>query len=561
MAEETRRTSTPKRPGTWLCALRNQGGSHTSLEGSEAQDDQETTPSPLTKEQIEGHLSALRSIIKDHNRKNKTEPIRLDFDEEDNAVKDTRIVKGKEVVDDDLRNPFKEALKTPLTRRIIEFAGPEYKMPSNIKLYDGIAYPEDHLGRFASATNLVIIGVPEVMKISSFMDSLKCPELAKRFSDKAPATVDEIMKRLDDFVRSEKAFDQTELPKGETGKQHQKSYFLSGKGQSTSLPYTKRRLSDLGDTRPHFGCSHQTPQGNSGNRNSITLGTPEADDTPPEGWKHGQVLQLPSRERSPHYDCRHLRRQLEAVLEFGKLNHLVKDVRQRGRGNQRGDGPQQAKITNMDVLDEPLIVEAKVEGYLVRRIYIDGGSVEVMFEHCFENLSLAIRARLKETHADLVGFARNITKPLGKIELKVCFGSEGLCRRTTMKFTVIRAPSPYNVILGRTGLRALRAIPSTIYSMMKFPTRGIATLVTRSVIISECRRLENKQVVKKEKREEVETKAVNATEEMLVNPAFPDQLLVIGGRLPEICKAHLKLLLKDNVDIFTWEPADMMGVP
>ncbi|GKG05146.1 hypothetical protein Tco_0325232, partial [Tanacetum coccineum] len=33
-------------------------------------------------------------------------------------------------------------------------------------------------------------------------------------------------------------------------------------------------------------------------------------------------------------DCYHLRRQLEAALDSGKLNHLIKDVR------QRGDGPQ-----------------------------------------------------------------------------------------------------------------------------------------------------------------------------------------------------------------------------
>ncbi|GJW23186.1 hypothetical protein Tco_0033808 [Tanacetum coccineum] len=78
---------------------------------------------------------------------------REDFDEEDIVTRDTRIVKGKEVVDDDLGKPFKEALKTPLTRRIIEFAGPEYKMPANIKLYDGTTDPEDHLGRFASAAN------------------------------------------------------------------------------------------------------------------------------------------------------------------------------------------------------------------------------------------------------------------------------------------------------------------------------------------------------------------------------------------------------------------------
>ncbi|GKD99780.1 hypothetical protein Tco_1387764, partial [Tanacetum coccineum] len=60
-----------------------------------------------------------------------------------------------------------------------------------------------------------ITGVPKVMKISSFMDPHKCPELAKRYSDKVPKTVDEMMTRLDDFVRSEEAFANTELPKGE----------------------------------------------------------------------------------------------------------------------------------------------------------------------------------------------------------------------------------------------------------------------------------------------------------------------------------------------------------
>ncbi|GJV72757.1 reverse transcriptase domain-containing protein [Tanacetum coccineum] len=263
-----------------------------------------------------------------------------------------------------------------------------------------------------------------------------------------------------------------------------------------------------------------------------------------------------------HYtnDCHKLKRQLEAALESGKLNHLIKDVRQRGRGNLGGMVPNRPSL-NEDVLDESLIVEAEVEGYLVRRIYVDGGaSVKVMFEHCFENLSPAIKARLKETQTDLVGFAGEATKPLGKIELEVCFGSEGLCRRTTMKFTVIRVPSPYNVISGRTGLRALRAIPSTIHSMIKFPTpKGTATLVIRSVIISECRRLEKKQVVEEEKKEEVETKTVNVTEEVLVNLTFPDQLVIIGGGLPETRKAQLKLLLKDNIDIFAWEPADMTG--
>ena len=44
-------------------------------------------------------------------------------------------------------------------------------------------------------------------------------------------------------------------------------------------------------------------------------------------------------------------------------------------------------ILPRDVSDEPLIVEAEVEGYTVRRVYVDqGASVEVMYEHCFLNL-------------------------------------------------------------------------------------------------------------------------------------------------------------------------------
>ncbi|GKE93955.1 hypothetical protein Tco_1578810 [Tanacetum coccineum] len=59
------------------------------------------------------------------------------------------------------------------------------------------------------------MGVPEVIKISSFMDAVKSPELAKHFSNKVPVTVNEMMERLDDFVRSEEAYASSELPKWE----------------------------------------------------------------------------------------------------------------------------------------------------------------------------------------------------------------------------------------------------------------------------------------------------------------------------------------------------------
>nr|GEX80869.1 hypothetical protein [Tanacetum cinerariifolium] len=392
--------------------------------GPEVQDDREATPPPLTKEKIEGHLSALRSIIKEHNRKNKTDPIQLDFDEEDTAAKDTHIVKGKEVVDNDLRKPFKEALKTSLTRRIIEFASPEYNMPTNIKLHDGTTNPEDHLGRFASAANSgecpmlrvgcfnklwtdhlgdetgFIMGVPKVKKISSFMDLLKCLELAKCFSDKAPTTVNEMMKRLDDFVRSERAFAQTELPKGETGEQHQKSYF----------PSTQR------DDRPLRNNNHVTDQRRpmihpqrGGNMDRF------CDYHQEKGKKESKGEWSPTGQGNQHVE-----------------NQILEGEEKEGTRSDRkvDEHPITFSLVSTEgVLDETLIVEAEVEGYLVRRIYVDGGaSVEVMFEHCFENLSPAIKAKLKETQTDLVCFVREATKPLGKIELEAV-GKETSGRR------------------------------------------------------------------------------------------------------------------------------------
>nr|GEX70535.1 reverse transcriptase domain-containing protein [Tanacetum cinerariifolium] len=224
-----------------------------------------------------------------------------------------------------------------------------------------------------------IVDVPKVMKISSFMDVIKSAELAKHFSNKVLVTVNEIMERLDDFVLSEEAYANTELPKGEAGDSHRKA----------SLSFSKR------DNRPLHKRMHPTKKAD-GNGTRVR----EA--------------------KSP-----------------------VKDVRQRGRGSHSRDALQPAKIIN-----------AKVEGHFVRRVYVDeGSSVEVMFEHCFENLNEKTKARVKETQTDFVGFAGVISKPLEKIELEVCFENGGLCRRTSMKFIVVRAPSPYNVILGKPGLK------------------------------------------------------------------------------------------------------------
>ncbi|GJX48748.1 reverse transcriptase domain-containing protein [Tanacetum coccineum] len=232
----------------------------------------EGTPNQSTaKSIIEGHVSALKELLKEPSNRDIIKPMLLDFDDvqdvSDEEVEDDTKGNAK-VGDEDLSKPFKEVLKCPFTRRIVEFSSPGHKMPTNAKIYDETRDPEDHVGcfvgmgnqgewpmpvwcrmfqqtldgkakawfdklppdnidnwgdlqekflnrfrmlkaydkdpteiskivrkvnetlpnfkeRWASESN-AILNVPELMQISSFMSSHKCPELAKRFSDSIP---------------------------------------------------------------------------------------------------------------------------------------------------------------------------------------------------------------------------------------------------------------------------------------------------------------------------------------------------------------------------------------
>ncbi|GKA70169.1 hypothetical protein Tco_0776233 [Tanacetum coccineum] len=68
-----------------------------------------------------------------------------------------------------------------------------------------------------------------------------------------------------------------------------------------------------------------------------------------------------------------------------------------------------------------------------------------------------------------------------------------------MEFAIVKCRSPYNVIIGRTRMRSLEAVGSTIHSMIKFPTtQGIVTMETIREALWECRQLDRMQNTLKE---------------------------------------------------------------
>nr|GEU70278.1 reverse transcriptase domain-containing protein [Tanacetum cinerariifolium] len=448
-----------------------------------------TTPnqSPSLQDQILNHVSSLEILIKEHNEKSGTliTPIRLTFGEEVDTNRGNDNENGGVGVDDYLKRPYKEVQESPFTRRIIEFSAPSHRMPTNLEYMTAprtrtttspaswrlsikgnekcrrcskdptevskiVRKANESLPDFKERWTeeiLYIQGVPEVMQMSSFISNSKCPELARRFADQVPQTVTEMMKRVDDFVKSEKSFKSTELPKGE---QSEKGHGVPYKGfrpPRMGRRYENRRFKHRGQEVNQLSLEFLVKRPKEILATELQLQLPPPSPLVGTPKKENMDRYCDYHGEKGHYtnDCFQLRRQLEIALESEKLNHLVKDVRQRGGnyGRQGGNGSTHGKIINM--------------------------------------------ARLSQTHTELVGFSGEQLRPMGKIELEVVFGNEGLSRRTMMKFTVVEASSPYNIILGRTGMRELHDVSSTTHVMMKFPTpRGIATLVLRRDAIFEC---------------------------------------------------------------------------
>ncbi|GJR81073.1 reverse transcriptase domain-containing protein [Tanacetum coccineum] len=72
----------------------------------------------------------------------------------------------------------------------------------------------------------------------------------------------------------------------------------------------------------------------------------------------------------------------------------------------------------------------------------------------------------------LIGFSGETIWPLGQIALLVKIGNEVYSTSAWMNFMVIRSPSQHNAIIGRPGIKKIRALPSTAHGMLKFPIEG-----------------------------------------------------------------------------------------
>ncbi|XP_028069020.1 uncharacterized protein LOC114271605 [Camellia sinensis] len=190
---------------------------------------------------------------------------------------------------------------------------------------------------------------------------------------------------------------------------------------------------------------------------------------------------------------------------------------------------------------DPLVIELRVNRFTVERVLIDQGSTsEVMYYKTFIKLGFT-ELDLSPAHYPLFGFNANLEYPLGKITLPVRAGS----RSVDVKFLVVKLPSSYIPIMGRTWLHTLQVVPSTYHQLLRFPTeRGIEQIRGSQKSAQACYLLAAKT------KKELEESSI----EVLDRESLDDD-----GRLT-INRQQLISFLLGNLDVFAWSLYEMPGV-
>ncbi|KAK3033701.1 hypothetical protein RJ639_033925 [Escallonia herrerae] len=137
--------------------------------------------------------------------------------------------------------------------------------------------------------------------------------------------------------------------------------------------------------------------------------------------------------------------------------------------------------------DDPLVVTLRVGNFDVKRILVDNGSsAEVLFYEAFPKMNIP-SDRLRKMDTPLYGFSNHPVAVEGIIALPVAIGTPPTQAKLMLDFVVVRVPSAYNAILGRTALNQLKAVVFTYHLKMKFPTEhGVGEVKGDQIVARQC---------------------------------------------------------------------------
>ncbi|XP_064957864.1 uncharacterized protein LOC135608754 [Musa acuminata AAA Group] len=222
--------------------------------------------------------------------------------------------------------------------------------------------------------------------------------------------------------------------------------------------------------------------------------------------------------------------------------------------------------------DDALVISARVANAQMRRIMVDtGSSADILYLDAFQKLGL-VKENLSPMCSALTGFTGDSISPLGAVTLPLTLGTQPKSKTVMTTFLVVDLPTAYNAILGRPTLNKVRAVVSTYYQIIKFPTHagvGEATGSPREsrrcyfTAVSLGRRARTESPLEDPREANKLTshpEPKGTTIDIPLREARPDQTIRIGSELPKRGRGQLVGLLRENTDVFVWTPSDMTGV-
>ncbi|XP_073046136.1 uncharacterized protein [Primulina eburnea] len=133
-------------------------------------------------------------------------------------------------------------------------------------------------------------------------------------------------------------------------------------------------------------------------------------------------------------------------------------------------GPEDLRGVSLPHKDA-LVIQARVANYDVLRVFVDNGSsVNVIFKEALVQMDLH-EYQLEAVETTLFGFAGHAVYPDREITLPLTLGTRDLRKNVMTVFTVVDAPSSYNIILGRPAMNEMIAVASTYHEKIKFLVR------------------------------------------------------------------------------------------
>ncbi|XP_039687900.1 uncharacterized protein [Medicago truncatula] len=406
-----------------------------------------------------------------------------------------------------------------------QFSGSRHRKVLSTSLFNVRQGPneslKEYLARFNESTIKVSNPNQEVF-VGAFQNGLRAGQFNESLAQKPADSIEEVIARAECYVKGEesnverKARDAKE--RGSSGAERRNPYVPPNRDRGAF-----KKTNDRSSHR--YAPDHFTPLNTRPEK--ILKEVLESRVIPPaaeprfkymglnkDAWcKYHQVLGHGTN------DCIHLKREIEKLIQSGKLRGYTKNADDRRRPESTQDKPAlepkhtlhtisggfagggesgklRKKYARQVILlgdaheperiptisfsqedfgqviphdDDPLVISFQLLNWEIKRVLIDiGSSADVLYYDTFSKMGLS-EEQLQPFKGTLSGFTGEKVHARGYVTLKTTFGTGDQQKSIKIRYLVINAPSSYNAIIGRPSINLLDAFVSTKHLMMKYP--------------------------------------------------------------------------------------------